>query len=211
MAEMARLIEGLANTDAAVREANAQQLYRRGTELSHAVLKVWCSEPELAGLLLSQALAGTAETDLGKFFSATVGVAVTPENFEKLRAANGSPRLAEVPPDQDAKEFELHFDSQVRLDILTTRVPGGSGPVARFLERHGQGIQQVEYLTRNVDRAAELIRARFGLAPVYPATRAGADGTRVNFFLAPTPQGTKVLIELVEAPKRTQRVGLRSI
>jgi hypothetical protein len=36
------------------------------------------------------------------------------------------------------------------------------------------------------------------VAPVYRATRAGADGTRVNFFLVPA-QGKKVLIELVEA------------
>ena len=52
---------------------------------------------------------------------------------------------------------------------------------------------------RDVDRASEILRARFSLLPIYPATRAGADGTRVNFFLAATPEGKKVLIELVEA------------
>ena len=51
---------------------------------------------------------------------------------------------------------------------------------------------------RDVDRATEILRARFALPPIYPATRAGADGTRVNFFLAAGPDGTKVLIELVE-------------
>jgi hypothetical protein len=50
-----------------------------------------------------------------------------------------------------------------------------------------------------VDRATAILRSRFGLAPIYPATRAGADGTRVNFFLAATPDGKKVLIELVQA------------
>ncbi len=201
MAKSAQLIQGLADTDASVREVNARQLYRLGTELSQAILKVWCSDPELAGLLFNQEPPGAAGTDVDEFLNATVGVAVTPQNFEKIRGANGSPHLAEVPPDQDAKEFELHFGSRAQLDILTTRAPGGSGAIARFLERHGEGVQQVEYLTRNVDRATELIRTRFGVAPVYPATRAGADGTRVNFFLAATPEGKKILIELVEAAK----------
>jgi hypothetical protein len=35
---------------------------------------------------------------------------------------------------------------------------------------------------------------------VYEATRSGADGTRVNFFLVPAAEGRKVLIELVEKP-----------
>jgi hypothetical protein len=30
--------------------------------------------------------------------------------------------------------------------------------------------------------------------------RPGADGTRVNFFLVPSPDGGKVLIELYEGP-----------
>ena len=32
----------------------------------------------------------------------------------------------------------------------------------------------------------------FALPPIYPATRAGADDTRVNFFLAATPEGKKL-------------------
>jgi hypothetical protein len=124
---------------------------------------------------------------------------VHPEAFEKIRIANNSPCLANVPPDQDAQEFELHLEDSIELDILTTRAPGGSGAVARFLEKFGEGIQQVEIYVRGVDRATAILRSRFGLAPIYPATRAGADGTRVNFFLAATPDGKKVLIELVQA------------
>jgi methylmalonyl-CoA/ethylmalonyl-CoA epimerase len=86
----------------------------------------------------------------------------------------------------------------VRIDILTTRQPGGAGAIARYLLRFGEGIQQVEINVTDVDRATEILRTRFKLEPVYPATRAGADGTRINFFLAPRPDGGKVLIELVE-------------
>ena len=75
---------------------------------------------------------------------------------------------------------------------------GGTGAIARYLEKHGEGIQQIEITVRDVDRATEILRTKFALAPIYPATRPGADGTRVNFFLVPTPQGKKVLVELVE-------------
>ena len=114
-------------------------------------------------------------------------------------------------PEQDALEFELQFPHGVRLDILTPRDPAGSDAIARFLARAGEGIQQVECEVRDVTRATQLLRERFALEPVYPETRAGADGTRINFFLVPTTEGRKVLIELVESPqdknRRVTRVG----
>ena len=57
--------------------------------------------------------------------------------------------LADVPPDQDALEFEIEFPTGVRLDILTTREPAGAGAIARFLQKFGEGIQQVEFLVTN--------------------------------------------------------------
>jgi hypothetical protein len=106
-------------------------------------------------------------------------------------------------------EFELHFtavtaegeelpEMPIQLDILTTRLPEGQGAIARFLEKFGEGIQQVEYDVADADRATKILIERFGQKPVYPQTRLGADGTRVNFFLAARPDGAKMLIELVE-------------
>jgi hypothetical protein len=131
---------------------------------------------------------------------------MTPERFAQIRDANGMPRLAEVPPDQDASEFELHFsvletNTPIRLDILTTKQPGGEGAIAKFLAKFGEGIQQVEFEVTNVDDATRILAERFGVKAIYPATRAGADGTRVNFFLVPTVSGKKILIELVEAAR----------
>ncbi len=135
----------------------------------------------------------------------TVGIAVLPETFEKIRAANGSPPLADAPADQDVLEFELEFAESgmpyVRLDILTTKAPGGNGAIARFLEKFGEGIQQVEIDVTDVDRATEILRTRFKIEPIYPATRPGANGTRVNFFLVTAINNQKVLVELVEQPK----------
>jgi len=60
----------------------------------------------------------------------------------------------------------------------------------------------VEYLCANVDRAAQILKEKFKVASIYPAARAGADGTRVNFFLVASPDGGKVLIELYETQSR---------
>jgi hypothetical protein len=132
----------------------------------------------------------------------TVGVAVRREAFAKIRAANGQPALANVPQEQDAEEFELHFGEGVELDVLTSREPGGQGAIARFLAKFGEGVQQVEFRCLNVNRAMEILRERFGVAPIYPEARPGANGSKVNFVLVTVPgaraESAKVLIELYE-------------
>ena len=188
-ADLAALITGLGAPELATRERVAGELFRRGRELARASVARWLSDPGFSANLV---------LDASQFPETTVGLAVTPQTFERIQAANGSPRLADVPPDQDAKEFELYFAQGVRLDILTTREAGGTGAIARYLQKFGEGIQQVELLTRNVDAATEILRSRFGVQPLYPATRPGADGTRINFFLAALPEKGKILIELVE-------------
>jgi hypothetical protein len=190
---IAPLIRSLCLDDAGKRAQAATEIFTWGSQMAREVARDWLAYPRLANLLV-QGPAGGLET--------TVGVAVEPDTFERLRSANGSPRLADVPPDQDAKEFELEFARGVRLDILTTRLPGGEGAIARYLLKFGEGIQQVEINVTNVDRATEILHAKFGLKPVYPVTRAGADGRRVNFLLAPRPDGGKILIELVESASK---------
>src|SRR5262249_40051178 len=127
-------------------------------------------------------------------------IAVQPMTFTRIREANGRPPLAQVPPEQDASEFELHFAGGVALDILTTLAPEGSGAIARFLAKQGEGIQQVEFRCEDVDRATAVLRRDFGLAPVYSSKRPGAGGTQINFFLVGGASGPKVLIELYESP-----------
>ncbi len=153
------------------RKKAASEFFQEGRRRLQPLLREWLKDEELARLL------NAVEPRV------TVGIAVTPENFVAIRAANSLPRLADVPPDQDAMEFELHFGEDVRLDILTTKAPAGGGAIAKFLDKFGEGIQQVEIETSDVDRVTEILRERFGQAPIYAATRPGADGTRVNFFL----------------------------
>lgn len=179
-------ISQLSTPDSTLRAAAATELYRQGCALSDAVVNAWRALGDFAALLTG---------------SPTVGIAVQLDTFNRIRAANGSPQLADVPPNQNAKEFELHFDHGVALDILSIKMPGGGGAIASFLEKFGEDIQQVEYQVTDVDRATQILRTQFHQQPIYPQTRAGADGTRVNFFLARIPEGKKVLIELVEIPR----------
>jgi hypothetical protein len=187
--EIAPLILGLAHADPVERGRAARAIFGRGSKLSQASIESWLGYAPLAELLARES-SGKPEL--------TVGVAVHPETFERLRTANGFPRLANVPADQDAREFELEFPGGVRLDILTTQMAGSGGAIDRFLQKFGEQIQQVEIVVIDVDRATDALRDKFSIAPIYPATRPGADGTRVNFFLVPTGDGGKVLIEFVE-------------
>ncbi|MGB8523396.1 MAG: hypothetical protein WCD43_10550 [Candidatus Acidiferrales bacterium] len=196
--DITRWITQLADRNPQNKAEAALRLYLAGSSLCTPLLKQWLADPEFRALTLPGGPESPGRSDLGPA-SIVVGIAVQPETFEKIRAANNLPPLAEVPPDQDAKEFELHFETRIELDILTTREPGGKGAISRFLDKFGEGIQQIEIYVSDVDRATDILRSRFGLEPIYPATRAGANGTRINFFLAPVQQGKKVLIEFVES------------
>ena len=187
---IASSIRELSDAGAEKRRAAAAALFQAGSDAIEALLRSWLADSGFSELV---------PRDSGGKARLTAGIAVEAAHFESIRAANGSPRLAEVPPDQDAREFELHFPGDVRLDILTTRDAGGDGAIARYLRKFGEGIQQVEIQVSRVARATEILGRLFGLPAVYPAPRAGADGTRVNFLLVPAPGGGKVLIELVEA------------
>jgi tellurite resistance protein TerC len=207
------LIADLGSPDEPRRRVAAEALFLKGRELSRETVELWERDSELVNILVSD----SERTDEAPHdtLRVTVGIAVTPETFSRIRAANGMPRLADVPPDQDATEFDLHFSVAdpfgknatglaIRLDILTTKQPGGEGAIAKFLAKFGEGIQQVEYEVSDVDKATRILADRFDVEAIYPATRAGADATRVNFFLVPTAAGKKILIELVE-PGRPAR------
>jgi hypothetical protein len=187
---LAPAIADLSSADESKRLAAAGEIYGLGRATSGSAISEWWTESELSALLLAPNPA------------ITVGLAVQRDTFGRIRIANGTPRLAQVPPDQDAEEFELHFAAGISLDILTAREPGGPGAIAKYLAKFGEGIQQVEYRCAHVDRASQILKEKFKLASVYPETRAGADGTHVNFFLVKSPDGGKVLIELYEVPSR---------
>jgi hypothetical protein len=185
-----RAIEHMSSSDPEARVTAATEIHHLGRGLADHAVYPWWSDQELSTLL------GSTSPFV------TVGLAVTPERFDRIREATGLPRLADVPPDQDAMEFELHLPGGLSMDVLTSKEPDGSGAIAKFLQKFGEGIQQVEFRCTDVSRAMQILREKFSVAAVYPDARPGADGTRVNFFLVPAPGEQKVLIELYEPAPR---------
>lgn len=181
-----RAIEGLGSADSEVRVLSATEIYREGRAIADHAVYPWWADAELAQLL------GAGHPKV------TVGLAVTPSTFGRIHEANGSPRLAAVPPDQDAEEFEIHVPGGLSLDILTTKDPSGSGAIARFLQKFGEGIQQIEFQCKDVNQASQILWETFGVQSIYPAARPGADGAQVNFYLVAAPGASKALIELYE-------------
>jgi hypothetical protein len=178
-------IAALSSPEDATRAAAAGQIYAAGRSRAEQAIQPWRKHDEFARLL-------------GKNLEMTAGLAVRPETFAQIREATGWPRLAEVPPEQDASEFTLRFEGGITLDVLTSRNPEGSGAIAKFLLKFGEGLQQVEFRCSDVNRATAILRDQMAVVPVYREARPGADGTRVNFFLADGADGQKVLIELYE-------------
>jgi len=185
-----RALDGMSSKDSEIRMTAATEIHHLGRALADHAVFPWWEDTELFSLLE------------GGSPYVTVGLAVTAERFEKIREACGSPRLAEVPPDQDAREFELHLPGGLSMDVLTSKDPTGNGAIAKYLQKFGEGVQQVEFRCKDVDRATQILQQKFSLKPVYPATRPGADGTRINFFLLSAPSANKVLIELYEPAPR---------
>src|SRR5258708_39623705 len=116
-----------------MRQSAARELFQQGKAWVERAAKSWLGDADLTSLLV---------LDAGELH-ATVGIAVPPETFGRIRNANGSPPLAHVPPGEDAEECELQFSGSVRLDILTTKAPQGSGASSRVLEKIAERAHQV--------------------------------------------------------------------
>jgi len=69
-------------------------------------------------------------------------------------------------------------------------------PVGRFLDRSGEGVQQVAYGVNDIEAASVALRAA-GLRLLWDEPKRGTAGSKVN-FIHPKDAGG-VLVELVEA------------
>ena len=80
-----------------------------------------------------------------------------------------------------------------RLELLEPMGP--ESPVARFIQKRGEGIHHVCMRVANLDAALAALKAR-GVTLVSPETRMGAGGRRIAFVHPRSASG--VLIELKE-------------
>ena len=67
--------------------------------------------------------------------------------------------------------------------------------IAKFLDRNGQGIQQLAYRVEDIDAVCTTLRER-GLRLLYDTPKRGTSNSRVN-FIHPKDAGG-ILVELVE-------------
>ncbi|MDQ2689897.1 MAG: methylmalonyl-CoA epimerase [Chloroflexota bacterium] len=100
----------------------------------------------------------------------------------------------EVNEEQGVREAMLAVgDSGSCIQLLAPL--RADSPIGKFLDRNGEGIQQVAYAVEDVDAVAETLRER-GVRLLYETGRRGTAGSRVNFVHPKDAMG--VLIELVE-------------
>lgn len=82
-------------------------------------------------------------------------------------------------------------DSEVEL--LESTAP--DGPVAKYIEKRGQGIQHVAFRVADIDAALEELKER-GIRLIDQTPRIGAGGARIAFLHPKATNG--VLVELCE-------------
>ena len=101
----------------------------------------------------------------------------------------------EVNEEQGVREAMLAVgDSGSCIQLLAPLTPDST--IAKFLDRSGEGIQQVAYGVDDIDAASAELRSR-GVRLLYDEPRRGTAGSRVN-FVHPKDAGG-VLVELVQA------------
>jgi methylmalonyl-CoA/ethylmalonyl-CoA epimerase len=105
----------------------------------------------------------------------------------------------EVNEEQGVREAMLAVgDSGSCIQLLAPLRP--DSPIGKFLERAGEGIQQVAYGVDDIDAVTADLRGR-GVRLLYDEPRRGTAGSRVNFVHPKDAMG--VLVELVQAARGT--------
>jgi len=102
-------------------------------------------------------------------------------------------------------EIEIIKDQKVRIaiiplgeseiELLESTDP--EGPVARFIEKRGEGIHHLAFEVSDIEAALKLLKEK-GVLLIDEQPREGIGNTRIAFL---HPKGTKALIELVEIRK----------
>jgi methylmalonyl-CoA/ethylmalonyl-CoA epimerase len=79
------------------------------------------------------------------------------------------------------------------VELLESTAP--DGPIAKYLEKRGEGIHHVAFRVENLDAALEELKAK-GVRLIDEKPRIGAGGARIAFL---HPQATHgILVELCE-------------
>jgi methylmalonyl-CoA/ethylmalonyl-CoA epimerase len=135
----------------------------------------------LGGTLLGIDHVGLAVTDLDQAI----------ERWSKTFGLEVSHR--EINESQGIEEAMLDLADGTRLQLLAPL--NSDSTIAKFLERSGEGMQQLAFRVTDIDDAmAKVLSA--GMRLIYPESRIGTAGSKIN-FVHPKDVGG-VLVELVE-------------
>ena len=101
-----------------------------------------------------------------------------------------------APPEIITRErvrVQLVHKGEFRIELVEAW-PAGEGPIAKFIQKQGQGLHHIALHSASLDEDLSTLK-KVGISPLpgYPA--AGAENTRVAFLDPKTTGG--VLIELV--------------
>jgi methylmalonyl-CoA/ethylmalonyl-CoA epimerase len=129
-----------------------------------------------------------------------VGIAV-PDLDEAIRFYDETFGLKEihreVNEEQGVAEAMLAVGpTDSKIQLLAPLTPEST--IAKFLDKNGQGIQQLAYRVVDVEQVSAILRER-GVRLLYDAPRRGTSDSRIN-FVHPKDAGG-VLVELVEPAK----------
>lgn len=98
----------------------------------------------------------------------------------------------EVVEEQKVKVAFLPL-GDTEVELLESTTP--DGPVAKFIEKKGEGIQHIAFKVDNIEKSLEEMRQK-GMQLIDEKPRYGAGGAKIAFL---HPKSTKgVLIELCE-------------
>jgi len=79
------------------------------------------------------------------------------------------------------------------IELLESTAP--DGPVAKFIEKRGEGIQHVAFRVENIEEALEELKSK-GIKLIDEKPRIGAGGARIAFLHPKSTNG--ILVELCE-------------
>ena len=100
----------------------------------------------------------------------------------------------ETNEEQGVREAMMRVgDSGSCIQLLAPLTPEST--IAKFLDRNGQGIQQLAYRVEDIDAVCATLRER-GLRLLYDTPKRGTSNSRVNFIHPKDARG--ILVELVE-------------
>jgi methylmalonyl-CoA epimerase len=127
---------------------------------------------------------------------AHIGVAV--KNIEEVEKLYAEVLNLPVRGREESKENKVAFIpvGDTSIELLQGMTP--DAPIARFIEKKGEGIHHIAYQVDNIEKALEEMKAK-GVALIDEKPRRGAHKSQIAFL---HPKGTYgVLIELIEPGK----------